>query len=157
MTLEKTTKNDPVLYLCSYWLRAKYMHDLMQWMREEIGIIELDSAEGTEFMTYLEFWLAALFVTVEGYNRLRLRNSKIDALIKENIKGLKELRDTIYHYDHDYGRRGNPFFDDDGINWAMELHDAFYDLFRQYTSDVEQDGKVIQANKKRPGKKRPRP
>ena len=124
-------KNDPVLNLCNYWLRASYMHELAEFLRQEIGISELGGhGAEIEFMTYLEFWLSALFVTAEGYRRLRLKDARLDSLIREHVSELKAVRDSIYHYDHEFGRKGTAFFEGNGINWALELHEAFKPILR---------------------------
>lgn len=126
---ERTTITDPVLKLARCFIRARHMHALVHDMVEGIGVDQLEN-EGAalEFQTYLEYWLAGLFVVVEGFNKLRLEDPSIRRLLRLHTKDLKEFRDETYHF-----FPGPPRGIDvvGALNWVEELHEAFQAFFER--------------------------
>jgi hypothetical protein len=125
--------NDPILKLSGYFVKADRMHDLVHWMRDEYTIpVIFTRRDGTklQFEAYLDFWLAGLFVVVEGFNKLRLQDDAIRRLLKQDIGRLKLFRDETYHFSP--GPPKSNQFLVDSINWAEDLHEAFADYFRDY-------------------------
>jgi hypothetical protein len=64
--------------LAEYWYRANLMRDLVHATLE---ILEDDQdqnvARDWEFRAYLAYWLSALFVVVEGFNRLKMKDAQV--------------------------------------------------------------------------------
>ncbi len=86
---------DPIARLGEYWLRAEIMHDFLHAMREaydgDLGKLRTDG-HWWEFEAFLSYWLSGLFVVVEGFNKLKLKDSRVQKLFKEQLGYLKQLR-----------------------------------------------------------------
>ena len=72
--------------------------------------------------------LASLYVVVEGWERLGLKDAVIDGLLAETgrVAALRDLRNSVFHF----GAIHNPAFmgvlaDDATTEWAGSLHGAF--------------------------------
>jgi hypothetical protein len=113
---------DPIVRLGEYWLRAEIMHDLLHAMREayngDLGKLYKDG-HWWEFETFLSHWLSALFVVVEGFNKLKLKDSRVQKLFKEQLGYLKQLRHGTYHFSVNKAPLPEGL-----LNWAEELHEA---------------------------------
>jgi hypothetical protein len=112
--------------LAEYWYRADLMHGLMHTMIEDLfdGDIDRINAEGYswEFVTYLSYWLSGLFVVVEGFNKLKLKDARVQRLFNEHVSALKQLRHETYHFAVEKNPAATEVIR--GLNWAEELHEA---------------------------------
>jgi hypothetical protein len=62
-----------------------------------------DSDEGIVAYAYMSYWYAALYVVVEGWQRLDLHDDRVDALLSsEHIELLKLYRHGVFHFHEDY-------------------------------------------------------
>jgi hypothetical protein len=110
--------------LAQYWGRAQIMRGLLHGLIEEHGgDIQkvMDDGYGLRLETYMSFWMAGLFVTVEGFNKLKIKAADVQKLFTAHVGQLKELRHITYHFSlsREEGRRAVS-----AINWAEELHIA---------------------------------
>jgi hypothetical protein len=151
--------NDPVARLAKYWFRAKLMHDLMHGLTHiilEDNDRDLDAihrhGDWWEFETFLTYWLSGLFVVVEGFNKLKLKDARVQRLFKEHIRYLKAIRHETYHFvvalDADAGAVLKQ------MNWAEELHEAIGEHIREYISKKALEELNEQSVRKRPRKKK---
>ena len=76
---------------------------------------------GLRVETYLAFWMAALFVTVEGFNKLKLKDARVQKLFKQHLNELKALRHVTYHFTISPVKGANAIR---AINWVEELQVA---------------------------------
>jgi hypothetical protein len=123
--------DDPVKRLAEYWFRAKLMHELLHYLCEEYDddLDKLDAdGHAWGFTTYLSFWLSGLFVVVEGFNKLKLKDLRLQKLFKENLGLLKEMRHDTFHFSIKV--RGQDVIRQ--LNWAEELHAAIGQHLREY-------------------------
>jgi hypothetical protein len=113
--------------LAQYWFRAHLMREHTHRMRKRY----LDNATKRrdtafkkrfwEFDAYLSHWLSALFVVVEGFNKLKMRDARVQKLFQENVSRLKQVRHQTYHF----SEQNQSFLTMIGeLNWAEELHEA---------------------------------
>jgi hypothetical protein len=95
------------------WARAKILKDHFEKARRRYERLAAknrresqpaDFAEGLKVVTFLELWLAALQVVVEGYEKSYTRPDSIlsdpavDQLLdKEHRKTLRRFRNTVFH------------------------------------------------------------
>jgi hypothetical protein len=109
--------------LAEYWFRARLMHDLLHTLMEiydgDLNALDNDG-HMWEFMTYLDYWLSALFVVVEGFNKLKLKDARVQRLFNSHVSQLKQLRHQTYHF---IVQRKAPEVIKQ-LNWAEELHVA---------------------------------
>jgi hypothetical protein len=120
--------------LAQYWGRAQIMRRHFQEYIDSYGGIPgaMSKGNGLRLETYLSFWMAALFVTVEGFNKLKLKDDHLQKLFKEHVNDLKELRHITYHISvaREEGVKAIR-----AINWAEELHVAF-GMFIEQHADI---------------------
>lgn len=83
------------------------------------------SGDWWDFELFLDYWLAGLFVVVEGFNKLKLRDARVQGLFKANIRHLKALRHETYHFVVANGDDAREIIRE--LNWAEELHAAIGD------------------------------
>ena len=147
--------DEPVRRLAQYWFRAKLMHDYLHTMMDECeGDIQkiIDGGRGWELDTYLSYWLSGLFVVVEGFNKLKLKDKRVQKLFVAHIRYLKAMRHETYHF--------VPSLDTNAVsairelNWAEDLHEAIGDFIRDYALKKVKEEK--KAAKKKVVRKSPR-
>jgi hypothetical protein len=125
--------------LAQYWGRAQIMRDLFNDLIDahdgEIGKV-IDEGYGLKLETFLAFWLAGLFVVVEGFNKLKLKDARIQTLFRAHLHDLKELRHETYHFTISRVEGVKAI---SALNWAEELHVAVGTFLEQH---VELEGIV---------------
>ena len=86
--------------LSKYLFRAQMMRDTVHSMVEqhEPGLKTLSKDDWYEFETFLFYWLSALFVLVEGFNKLKLKDTRVQKLFKEHVRHLKMVRHATHHF-----------------------------------------------------------
>jgi hypothetical protein len=111
-----TTRTDPVLALCEYWLAAEFM-------RRQTHAIDR-TRHWSEFRTYHSYWLSALYVVVEGFEKLGLDKKDVSELTSEHIARLKKFRDGSFHFQQDTKKQMQSFELGDfaELDWAERLH-----------------------------------
>lgn len=110
--------------LAQYWGRAQIMRALFNGLIDEHnGEIEavIQEGYGLRLETYLSYWLAAVFVTLEGFNKLKLKDKHVQKLFNAHVGDLKELRHVTYHFTTSQDKGGKAVA---AINWVEELHVA---------------------------------
>jgi hypothetical protein len=121
--------------LAGYWGRAQIMRSHFQDFIDSYGGIRKAVAKGNglRLETYLSFWMAALFVAVEGFNKLKLKDARVQKLFREHLNDLKQLRHETYHFtvSREKGRKAIR-----AINWVEELHVAL-GLFIERHVDID--------------------
>lgn len=85
---------------------------------------------------YFCYWFATLYVIIEGWKELGLKDDKIDALLgSDYVDLLRRFRNGVFHFQRDYF---DPRFTnyvkagDPATNWADELHDEFSRYFLEW-------------------------
>jgi hypothetical protein len=77
----------------------------------------------------LYYWYGALCPVKEGYEKLGLRDARIDALLKStaNIEALKRCRNGAFHFQKDYfdERFLGPMREPDFVQWVRDFTEAF--------------------------------
>jgi hypothetical protein len=126
MTRERRRLSDKELgRLAQYWLRAQLMRNHVRSFGDgKNNLAYVGENDWWEFETYLQHWLAALFTVVEGFNKLRVKNSRVQKLFNANIGALKQMRHETYHFVVEKLPHDATLFRHDKLNWAEELHDA---------------------------------
>jgi hypothetical protein len=130
---------EELMTLAAYWTRADMMHEHLHEVRAfyagNEGLrkehYDLMIAEGVRFQfeTYLGFWLAALFVAAEGFNKLKLRDEEVRRLFKSHLNELKVFRRDTYHFTLIAKLKGVSVIEH--LHWAEELHDAIGKYLRE--------------------------
>jgi hypothetical protein len=125
--------NDPVARLAKYWFRAAMMHNAMhQILRDHNGDLKAIHKKGHwwEFEAFLVYWLSGLFVVVEGFNKLKLKDARVQTLFKAHLRYLKAMRHETYHFSLVDAPDATEIFRK--MNWAEELHQAVGGHVQEY-------------------------
>ncbi len=105
----------------------------------------------------LSYWLAALYVVIEGWQQLGLKSQRVDELLdREHVDLLKGYRNCVYHFQPDYlAERVKKFLKaDDPVEWASSVHDQFSRFFLEWLMShgliprvhITDDGGVLPAD-----------
>ena len=81
---------------------------------------------------YMSYWYGGLYVVIEGWFELGLKDQVIDPLLKSpNVALLKRYRNGIFHFQKDYmDERFHEFMaSNDCVPWVRHLTNAFGDYF----------------------------
>jgi hypothetical protein len=144
------TAHDPIARLAEYWFRAKMMHDFVHaMMADHNGSIDsiYDAQEGWEFEMFLDHWLSGLFVVVEGFNKLKLKDARVQRLFQAHIQYLKAMRHETYHFVVDR-KAADAIFSQ--LNWAEDLHKAIGDFIRERIGEgAKEEARQARIAKKR--------
>jgi hypothetical protein len=108
MPPRQKTPDDALKRLAQYWSRAALMRDLMHVLIDKHGGIQkvIDADADWELEAYLSYWLAGLFVVVEGFNKLRLRDARVQKAVQRTFERPKAIatRDVSLHHFSREGR-----------------------------------------------------
>ena len=86
-------------------------------------------------LTHVSYWFAALYVVIEGWKDLGLRDEKIDKLLESPfVETLRRFRNGMFHYQRSYqdARFQDWLFKstDEAAAWARQVRDAFAHWFK---------------------------
>ncbi len=89
--------------------------------------------QGPDTFMYLSLWLSLLYVTVEGWPKLRTKDPRIQELLRKrrNVDLLREYRHGVMHFNAKYfnDRFARMIGKPEVARWAEELTDAFSAYF----------------------------
>jgi hypothetical protein len=85
-------------------------------------------AVADDFLVYLTYWLAGLFVVAEGWKELGANYPDIDNSLAEHWDSLKRFRNAVFHFQPN-DRKHMQFFEVERFNWAKDLHEAWRAFF----------------------------
>jgi hypothetical protein len=98
------------------------------------------AAHDVETFMYMSYWYAALYVVIEGWRELRLRDEDIDRLLEsENVDLLRRYRNGVFHFQQEYyDERFLQFIREGQVSaaWVRELNQAFGRYFLEWIRDV---------------------
>jgi hypothetical protein len=73
-------------------LQDKGRLDLRAWTKESIRALE-----------YMSYWYAGLFVVIEGWKALKLRDAALETLLRSpNVALLRRFRNAVFHYQKNF-------------------------------------------------------
>ncbi len=134
---EIASSADPKARLTLYWIRALAMRRNMWRLTREVeadaGLIS-DDWFGYEFTTVVGYWLASLFVVVEGFNKLGIKDPRVTKLLSPRLHDPKAMRHEMFHFQLEDEAKGVRALD--AGKWAEELHDAIGEHLGEHVQDV---------------------
>jgi hypothetical protein len=82
--------------------------------------------DGIRSYAYLSYWYSALYVVVEGWQKLDLHDQRIDELLESpNVEHLKLYRHGVFHFHEDYFNEPLTLklikSDDEPVAWVRTL------------------------------------
>src|ERR1700733_8683605 len=80
-------------------------------------------------------WYALLYVVIEGYRELSLRDQLIDELLKDEdrVGALRRFRNGLFHYqENPLGQKLLTFLENEGSHiWITNLNASFAEFFKR--------------------------
>jgi hypothetical protein len=80
-----------------------------------------------------EVWIALIYVVIEGYEGLNVRDERVDVLLTdaERVTALRRFRNALFHPQKElYGKKFTDFmFDEDNPIWCVAVNAAFRAFF----------------------------
>ena len=87
-----------------------------------------------EAVMYMSLWYASLYVVIEGWQALKLKDERIDELLQsENVALLKRYRNGVFHFQKVYKDKRFDEFDQkkEAAEWMVKLNKDFGRYFLQ--------------------------
>ena len=87
-----------------------------------------------ESLMYMSLWYGTLYVVIEGWQNLKLKDQVIDSLLKSKYTNLlKRYRNGVFHFQKKYKDKR---FDDldkekDAVKWIINLNKEFGRFFME--------------------------
>lgn len=81
---------------------------------------------------YMDLWYWTLYVLIEWWYELRLKDEKITKLLRwKNKELLREYRNGVFHFQKDwYDKKFENFHAEEStVLWSIELHKEFWRFF----------------------------
>jgi hypothetical protein len=147
--MDRQTSVQGLNRLSIYWFRAELMHEFLHIvLREFDNDFSKIASEGywPEFEAYLSYWLSGLFVVVEGFNKLRLKDSRVQKLFREHLAYLKAMRHETYHFSIAKGPKASEVLRH--MNWAEELHEVVGEYIRERLERSWHAEKIMELRRK---------
>lgn len=136
-----------LIALHKHWVAAD---SIQQFMLKEIPISDPVARLPAEFqqaaqahskILRLYTFYALLYVVVEGYQNLSLRDDALDRLLKKthHVEALRRFRNAIFHYQEDPRHPNLTKFmiAKDSDKWIRAVYDAFQEFFEENLSVKE--------------------
>jgi len=98
------------------------------------------AVDDVEIFLYMSYWYAALYVVIEGWRELRLKDEVIDHLLESaNVDLLRRYRHGVFHFQREYYDERFLQFIREGqetVPWVRELNQAFGRYFLEWIDAV---------------------
>lgn len=137
MTDRSEEKDMEIANLYRYFIWADRMKNafddvLQQNIREVVQPARFE----LEYNLYMSYWFGGLYVVIEGWQQLGLKDKSIGALLNsKNVQLLRRYRNGVFHFQKDYFDERFLGFLRDGINrleWIRKLHQEFDRFFHDW-------------------------
>lgn len=151
-------RDEQLMTLARYYMSAELMRlHALDHMKAKVVKMKTDEGKPKRLQSkwhtdacrsYIELWLATLYVVVEGYNKLELECPEIDALMDEKlIERLKLFRHGVFHYVPKWWSMPHTRLIDiqpgafpNSLAWAQKLHFAIFHFLKPHVKLIETGG-----------------
>jgi hypothetical protein len=132
--------DDEVLNLYKYFIwadsmKTAYENLLDQYTREIIPVSKFEA----EYNLFISYWFGGLYVVIEGWQELNLKDKEVDSLLKSpNVNLLRRYRNGVFHFQRDYFDERFIGFLRDGVSrieWVQALHGEFERFFAGWSQE----------------------
>ena len=86
-----------------------------------------------DYGVFMFYWYSGLYVVIEGFRELNLKDAKIEALLQSpNVEALRLARNATFHFQNDgfISKKVHPFLKSkDCVPWVHSLTEAFSEFF----------------------------
>lgn len=128
----------------------KHVHTLTE--RYEPHLSGLNKDNYWEYETYLLHWFGALFTLVEGFNKLKLKDARVQKLFNAHVGILKKMRHEAYHFTVAQTPFDQTILQHDRMNWVEGLHVAIGDCVKEIVMRRANVERFLETRKAKRGK-----
>lgn len=125
---DNTVADNPINILHRHFIWANRMRIYFDEILKKHTEKKIDGHRfGIESMMYMSLWYGLLYVVIEGWKSLKLRDVVIDKLLKSsNVDLLKRYRNATFHYPEKrkyHDERFEAFFKEQTtVEWVRKLN-----------------------------------
>jgi hypothetical protein len=126
--------NTSLLVLRNHWLTAEAVFDYVE--ADLVGptpTFRKVFEDRSRMYRTMEVWVALIYVLIEGYADLNVRDERIDALLihTERVSALRRFRNALFHPQRElYGKKFTDFMFTEGNDiWCVAVNAAFRAFF----------------------------
>jgi hypothetical protein len=107
-----------------------HFNAILEAFRSRGEPFSMKTDDGIRGYAYMSYWYAALYVVIEGWQKLGLRDEAIDRLLESpNVELLRLYRHAVFHFHEDYFNEHltTPFVErgESPVGWVRSLSDEF--------------------------------
>lgn len=126
------------LYPCKHDLIFDFHRFAEAWIRadefrkkfyRQLGYPQHHGTYDIDLYAYLDYWYAFLYILIEGYKKLGLRDSNIDNTLNgSHSTYLKKYRHAVFDFKKDYGGvalKKEFLTSEKPVEWVSTLHESF--------------------------------
>jgi hypothetical protein len=130
-------KDSEIFNLYKYFIWADHMkNDFDNLLQKIIEEMIPPARFEIEYNLYMSYWFGSLYVVIEGWKELGLKDKRIGPLLNSpNVQMLRRYRNGVFHFQKDYFDERFLVFLRDGLNrieWIKKLHEEFARFFRDW-------------------------
>jgi len=96
-----------------------------------------------DYGVFMFYWYAGLYVLIEGFKELNLKDAKIEQLLQSpNVEALRLVRNATFHFQKDgiISKKIIPFLESkDSVPWVHSLTEAFSEFFLREAAKRRRD------------------
>jgi hypothetical protein len=126
-------RDEELVALYRYFVWANNMRVHFEDTLKRTGVVDLDTPDGFYVAMYMSLWYGCLYVVIEGWQELQLRDQEIDSfLTSPNVDLLRRFRNATFHYHREYLHEKFLAFLREGeatATWVRGMHNAFASYF----------------------------
>lgn len=132
-------------YIWQNRMRVEFENVLTDAAERGVPVTSGSDEEIHAFM-WMSYWYAGLYVVVEGWRELDLRDPEVDQLLASaNVEPLRRYRNGVFHFQRQYFDERFVGLLADGenvVNWVRSLNQALGRVFLERLDDLSGRGNV---------------
>lgn len=134
-TSNKIVDDDSINTLHKYYIWANRMKTHFDGLLLNINTELSDGKKALEIDMYMSLWYGLMYVVIEGWRQLKLKDTEINDLIKnKNTELLQGYRNGVFHFHRiNNDVKFERFFQErTTVEWVRSLNQAFGRWFLNY-------------------------
>lgn len=120
------TMSDELITLSRYFIWADTMKRHFEETLRKSGSVDLNGPRGIDVAMYMCLWYGCLYVVVEAWRELGLRDQEVDNLLTSpHVDLLRRYRNAVFHYQKEYWPERFMAFlreGEDSASWVRAVH-----------------------------------
>jgi hypothetical protein len=122
------TTSDELITLSRYFIWADTMKTHFEKALRKRRSVDLSGPDGMDVAMYMSLWYGCLYVVIEAWRDLGLRDREVDSLVASaNTDLLRRYRNAVFHYQKEYWPEKSMAFLREGESsavWVRAVHNA---------------------------------